>query len=451
MQQKRNQEQLRNALQQQLFPKMQKKIEYSKVKPKRAIRIEDANNRLPQTFPQIEPMEIDFQAKYRLGERIGQGAHGVVKQAIKEDTGEIVAVKISSSGDPELVKTFTEAYKNARMLNHQYIIKVYECYIDEQTEALFLVMEYSNLRSLEEVMRHTKLTEEQIKILIRHILLALQHIHERGVAHRDLKPDNILIDQNSLDIKIIDFGVSRRFKKYNGREFIDVDMWTRTGNVYYTAPEILIGGGYNEKVDLWSLGVCLFRILSGNLPFFKDSVLGTTKMILKGKFELNHSISHLARDFIRRLLNPNPLQRLSAQLALQHPWLYCQVSDRLSLESSQHPKSSYRTNDDIKDFNQFEKKNSYYSRNLHMRSNTMSKSPIVQHDRQISPKSPLEILQNDIDGEIQQSPLIKLKKIQHQMSKEINIIRRNKQNEQGFFRFRMPNQFGNRNLLQDYQ
>lgn len=71
-------------------------------------------------------------------------------------------------------------------------------------------------------------------------------------------------------------------------------MWTRTGNIYYTAPEILIGGVYNEKVDLWSLGVCVYRILSGNFPFFKDSVLGTTKMIIKGKFQLDNQISHLA-------------------------------------------------------------------------------------------------------------------------------------------------------------
>ncbi|CAD8113440.1 unnamed protein product [Paramecium sonneborni] len=440
MQQKRNQEQLRNALQQQLFPKMQKKIEYSRVKPKRAIRIEDGNNKILNASPQIEQMEFDFQTKYRLGERIGQGAHGLVKQAIKEDTGDIVAVKISSSGDPELVKTFTEAYKNARILDHQYIIKVYECFIDEQSETLFLVMEYSNLRSLEELMRHSKLTEEQIKILIRHILFALQHIHERGVAHRDLKPDNILIDQNSLAIKIIDFGVSRRFKKYNGREFIDVDMWTRTGNVYYTAPEILIGGGYNEKVDLWSLGVCLYRILSGSFPFFKDSVLGTTKMILKGKFQLHHSISLLACDLIKRLLNPSPDQRLSAKLALQHPWLYHQQIDPFSFKSNQNHQTNFRTSDDIKDFNQNETKNSYYCRNLHMRSNTLTKSPVTQHDRQVSPKSPLEILKNDIDGEIQQSPLIKLKKIQNEMNKEINIIKRNNQFEQGFYRFKMINQ-----------
>lgn len=96
-----------------------------------------------------------------------------------------------------------------------------------------------------------------------HILNAIVHIHERGIAHRDLKPDNVLVNKKTLEIKIIDFGVSRRFKKYNGKEFVDVGMWTRTGNVYYAAPEILTGSGYNERVDLWSIGVCLYRLLCG--------------------------------------------------------------------------------------------------------------------------------------------------------------------------------------------
>lgn len=69
-----------------------------------------------------------------------------------------MAVKISRSGDPELIKSFTDAYRNTRMLDHECIIKVYECYIDEQSKTLYLVMEYSNLRSLEDVMRHKRLT-----------------------------------------------------------------------------------------------------------------------------------------------------------------------------------------------------------------------------------------------------------------------------------------------------
>ncbi|CAK60938.1 unnamed protein product (macronuclear) [Paramecium tetraurelia] len=434
---------------------MQKKIEQPKAQPKRAIRIEDENKLsiTSITLPHIETIAINFNSKYQLGNMIGEGAHGLVKKAIKVETGEQVAVKISRSGDPELVKTFTEAYKNTRILDHQYIIKVYECYIDEQSETLYLVMEYSNLRSLEDVIKkHKKLTEEQAKLLIRHILLALQHIHERGVAHRDLKPDNVLINKKSLDIKIIDFGVSRRFKKYNGREFVDVNMWTRTGNVYYAAPEILTGGGYDERVDLWSLGVCLFRVLSGQFPFFEDSVLGTIEKILKGTFELNENISLLARDLIRRLLDPNPAQRLSAQLALQHPWLYHSEIDPISPNSTELVnKVPYRASDDICDISQSGDKNTYYSRNLHMRSNTMTKSPVMQSETNTNSKSPLNLLKQDLDEEIQQSPLIKLKKIQNQMNKEINIIKKNESSGQGLLRIRQRLQMEKLDIIHEIQ
>ncbi|CAD8082282.1 unnamed protein product [Paramecium primaurelia] len=454
MQQKQNQAKIRNALQQQLFPKMQKKIEQPKVQPKRAIRIED-ENKLSITLPHIDTIAINFNTKYQLGNMIGEGAHGLVKKAIKLETNEQVAVKISRSGDPELVKTFTEAYKNTRILDHEYIIKVYECYIDEQSETLYLVMEFSNLPSLEDVIKkHKKLTEEQSKILIRHILLALWHIHERGIAHRDLKPDNVLINKKSLDIKIIDFGVSRRFKKYNGREFVDVNMWTRTGNVYYAAPEILTGGGYDERVDLWSLGVCLFRILSGQFPFFEDSVLGTIEKILKGTFELNENISLLARDLIKRLLDPNPSQRLSAQLALQHPWLYHNQIDPISPNSTEIlNKSNYRASDDICDISYGGEKNTYYSRNLHMRSNTMTKSPVMQQEQNqnSNSKSPLNLLKQDLDEEIQQSPLIKLKKIQNQMNKEINIIKKNESNGQGLLRIRQRLQMEKLDIIHEIQ
>ncbi|CAD8112692.1 unnamed protein product [Paramecium sonneborni] len=453
MQQKQNQAKIRNALQQQLFPKMQKKIDPPKTQPKRAIRIED-ENKLSIALPHIETtIAMNFNQKYQLGNMIGEGAHGLVKKAIKVETSEQVAVKITRSGDPELVKTFTEAYKNTRMLDHEFIIKVYECYIDEQCETLYLVMEYSNLRSLEDVIKkHKILTEEQAKILIRNILLALQHIHERGVAHRDLKPDNVLINKKSLDIKIIDFGVSRRFKKYNGREFVDVNMWTRTGNVYYAAPEILTGGGYDERVDLWSLGVCLFRILTGQFPFFEDSVLGTIEKILKGTFEFNENISLLAKDLIKRLLNPNPIQRLSAQLALQHPWLYHYQIDPISPNSTELiNKVNYKTSDDISDISQGADKNNYYSRNLHMRSNTMTKSPIIQQESNSNPKSPLNLLKQDLDEEIQQSPLIKLKKIQNQTNREINIIKKNESNGQGLLRIRQRLQMEKLDIIHEIQ
>lgn len=90
-------------------------------------------------------------------------------------------------------------------------------------------------------------------------------------------------------------------------------MWTRTGTEFYTAPEIYQGGGYTEKVDLWAVGVTLYLMIAGELPFYDDSVYGTIDLILSGKFNLNHpSFSILAKDLINRLLDPNPNTRLTA-------------------------------------------------------------------------------------------------------------------------------------------
>ena len=100
---------------------------------------------------------------------------------------------------------------------------------------------------------------------------AIKHMHERGIAHRDLKPDNILVNSTFEAIKIIDFGVSKRFSFFintnHGIESKFRDMWTRTGNFLYLAPEIFHGGGYNEKIDMWSLGILLYQMLTGKILF----------------------------------------------------------------------------------------------------------------------------------------------------------------------------------------
>lgn len=110
-------------------------------------------------------------------------------------------------------------------------------------------------------------------------------MHERGIAHRDLKPDNILMDPTSdgIRIKIIDFGVSAKFKSYQSAHaqlhITNKDMWTRTGNYLYCAPEIFEGAGYTEKIDVWACGVIMYQCLYGKLPFHEDSIYSTIEAI----------------------------------------------------------------------------------------------------------------------------------------------------------------------------
>jgi calcium-dependent protein kinase len=112
-----------------------------------------------------------------------------------------------------------------------------------------------------------------------------------GISHRDIKPDNILVGEKDDDVKIIDFGVSKRFKHFvNENRRLDQksrDMWTRTGNYLYCAPEIFLGGGYNEKIDIWSVGIILHQMLTGKLPFLSETIYDTIELISQYDNRLN--------------------------------------------------------------------------------------------------------------------------------------------------------------------
>lgn len=107
------------------------------------------------------------------------------------------------------------------------------------------------------------LPEQEIILVMRQLLEALQYLHSTKLCHRDLKPDNIMYDRENKLIYIIDFGICKRFYERGKRK----DMWTPTGTLAYKAPEMLEGGGYNESVDLWAVGVVMFELITGRRPF----------------------------------------------------------------------------------------------------------------------------------------------------------------------------------------
>ncbi|CAA0809432.1 Phosphoenolpyruvate carboxylase kinase 1 [Striga hermonthica] len=146
---------------------------------------------------------------------------------------------------------------------------------------------------------------------------AVAHIHDRGVAHRDIKPDNILF--NSYDeLKLADFGSAECFANSGLMSGI-------VGTPYYVAPEVVAGMEYGEKVDVWSAGVILYIMLSGIPPFYGESARDIFEAVLRANLRFPRavfgSISPDAKDLLRRMLCKDVSRRFSADQVLRHPWM----------------------------------------------------------------------------------------------------------------------------------
>ncbi|CAD8174792.1 unnamed protein product [Paramecium octaurelia] len=215
---------------------------------------------------------LKFEDRYEALQTLGQGAHAVVKVAKKKDTDEIFAVKIVRSGDQEIQNNVKRTFNNTRCLRHPNIAQDIELFINEKMETSYLIMEYCAFDSLESIIKKRKLNATELKIVIKQLLLAIQHAHQKGICHRDLKPDNVLVDlsddmdSSEVRVKVVDFGVSRRFQS-KGQE---IEMLTKTGNVFYCAPEIYHKSCYSKEVDIWAIGVITFQCLFQKLPLHSD-------------------------------------------------------------------------------------------------------------------------------------------------------------------------------------
>jgi calcium-dependent protein kinase len=155
------------------------------------------------------------------------------------------------------------------------------------------------------------------------LLETLHYLHQRAIAHRDIKLENILFDPQQGTLKIIDFGICRKHRR-RGAKF---EMLTITGTLYYRAPEMFTGGGYDEKADVWSTGVLMYKLVAGRTPFESEYHSQTIANILNtdlafpATFE-RHSPQLAA--LITRILTKNPKERPSAVECLRDAW-FCSV------------------------------------------------------------------------------------------------------------------------------
>mmetsp|Transcript_23919 Transcript_23919/g.43900 ORF Transcript_23919/g.43900 Transcript_23919/m.43900 type:complete len:344 (+) Transcript_23919:123-1154(+) len=251
--------------------------------------------------------------KYRLGPIIGKGAFADVRFATHDSTGERVAVKVITHRR-SCQEDVQAEIANHRSLDHRHIVKVLD--VVSSGQSTNLVMEYApaRLNSLFNSSSDRKgLPENEVRRIFKQVLEAVAFCHDKGIAHRDIKPDNILLD-NHGDVKLTDFGLSASVS-------LGEKLTRACGSPSYIAPEILTQSSYDGlKADSWSCGVLLYILLTGERPFQGKTPQETLHLVKAGKYPLP-SASLEAMNLLRSLMSLDPAQRWSINDALQHPWL----------------------------------------------------------------------------------------------------------------------------------
>ena len=211
---------------------------------------------------------------YEVRELIGSGGMANVYKAVMlghngpVPAGTVVAVKVLRQEymhDPDLVRRFKNESKAISLLNHPNIVKVYDVSVNDDLQ--YIVMEYVDGMTLREYLnqRGGRLTNRETVHFISQILKALEHAHANGVVHRDIKPQNIMLLADST-IKVMDFGIAR-FSRSENQTMTDKAI----GSVHYISPEQAKGDTTDAKADIYSVGVMMYEMLSGKLPFESDS------------------------------------------------------------------------------------------------------------------------------------------------------------------------------------
>jgi len=236
-----------------------------------------------------------------------------------------------------------------KQVNHPNVVGLKDMF--ETASTLYLVMELVTGGELfDKIVEKGQYSEKEASVIVKQILSAVGYLHSQGIAHRDLKPENLLLKgSDDTTVMLSDFGLSKIIGE-------DKLMETACGTPYYVAPEVLQAAGYDKEVDLWSVGVITYLVLCGFPPFYGESLPEVFEQIMSAQFDFPDpywtEVSPQAKDFIQKLLVIDPHKRLTAQQALDHPWISAggvdkqlnlkgdRVEKYVSLRKMQHDKKA---------------------------------------------------------------------------------------------------------------
>ncbi|MDM5338024.1 Stk1 family PASTA domain-containing Ser/Thr kinase [Fictibacillus enclensis] len=254
--------------------------------------------------------------RYKLLEVIGDGGMAIVYRAKDLILDRDVAVKIlrsEFSDDEEFIKRFKREAEAATSLDHPHIVSIFD--VGEENNVYFIVMEYVKGKTLKQYIREKgRLSVEESIQIIKQIASGMVAAHEHGIIHRDIKPHNILIDENGV-AKVTDFGIALAITSATITHTNSV-----LGSVHYFSPEQARGGVANAKSDIYSLGVVLFEMLTGRVPFTGESPVSVALKHLQEDVpeprKINPEIPQSVENIILKALTKNPVYRYDSALEM---------------------------------------------------------------------------------------------------------------------------------------
>ncbi|XP_035241289.1 serine/threonine-protein kinase SIK2 [Anguilla anguilla] len=262
------------------------------------------------------PVRVGF---YDIERTLGKGNFAVVKLARHRITKTEVAIKIIDKTQLDAVN-LEKIYREVqimKMLDHPHIIKLYQ--VMETKNMLYLVTEYAkNGEIFDYLANHGRLSEPEARRKFWQILSAVEYCHNRNIVHRDLKAENLLLDGH-MNIKIADFGFGNFFQPGE-------PLATWCGSPPYAAPEVFEGQQYEgPQLDIWSMGVVLYVLVCGALPFDGPTLPVLRQRVLEGRFRIPYFMTEDCEHLIRRMLVLDPSKRLSVAQIKEHRWMALEV------------------------------------------------------------------------------------------------------------------------------
>uniref|UniRef100_H2YBY7 phosphorylase kinase n=1 Tax=Ciona savignyi TaxID=51511 RepID=H2YBY7_CIOSA len=292
----------------------------------------------------------EFYSKYEPKEILGRGVSSCVRRCVEKKTSKDFAVKIIdlTDGNNQISEELRLVTRNEinilkEVSGHAHIIELVDVF--ETSTFIFLIFELLKRGELFDYLTEVvKFSERQTRSTMRSLLEAISYLHSQNIIHRDLKPENILLDDD-LQLHLSDFGFSTKIEK--GQHFTEL-----YGTPGYMSPEMLQctvdenHRGYGKEIDMWACGVIMYTLLAGAPPFWHRRQMIMLRRIMEGQYSFPSpdwdDISTSARDLVSRMMEVDPTKRLTAKMALAHPF-FQQVEDTSRYSSKPfNPRRKFR-------------------------------------------------------------------------------------------------------------